>query len=145
MFVFFYTHVRKIQKNLYTTDTQHFHTFSSPSLYRFLSLVSFQFPPFIINVKTVVSSFARFREEKKPKIKSMATVSLHFFFFFFSPSLLCFVLLSGVSFAADPFVSYDFKVSYLTASPLGVPQQVWLETSALYFLPPPPEISDSVS
>lgn len=53
----------------------------------------------------------------------MATVSLHFFFFF-SPSLLCFVLLSGVSFAADPFVSYDFKVSYLTASPLGVPQQV---------------------
>ncbi|KAJ4913141.1 Monocopper oxidase-like protein SKS1 [Raphanus sativus] len=54
----------------------------------------------------------------------MATVSLHFFFFFFSPSLLCFVLLSGVSFAADPFVSYDFKVSYLTASPLGVPQQV---------------------
>lgn len=34
------------------------------------------------------------------------------------------MLLSGVSFAADPFVSYDFKVSYLTASPLGVPQQV---------------------
>ncbi|RID78732.1 hypothetical protein BRARA_A01527 [Brassica rapa] len=56
----------------------------------------------------------------------MATVSLHFF----SPSspafasLLCFLLLSGVSFAADPFVSYDFKLSYITASPLGVPQQV---------------------
>uniref|UniRef100_A0A1J3K2F8 Monocopper oxidase-like protein SKS1 n=1 Tax=Noccaea caerulescens TaxID=107243 RepID=A0A1J3K2F8_NOCCA len=48
---------------------------------------------------------------------------------FFSPcpvlaSLLSFALLSGVSFAADPFVSYDFKVSYITASPLGVPQQV---------------------
>ncbi|XP_059657474.1 monocopper oxidase-like protein SKU5 [Cornus florida] len=27
-------------------------------------------------------------------------------------------------FAADPFVSYDFEVSYITASPLGVPQQV---------------------
>ncbi|CAN8273947.1 unnamed protein product [Cochlearia groenlandica] len=44
------------------------------------------------------------------------------------PSLsLCFVLLSavsGVTFAADPFVSYDFKISYITASPLGVPQQV---------------------
>ncbi|CAA0396442.1 unnamed protein product [Arabidopsis thaliana] len=39
-------------------------------------------------------------------------------------SLLCFALLSAVSFAADPFVSYDFRVSYLTASPLGVPQQV---------------------
>ncbi|CAB81335.1 Pollen-specific protein precursor like [Arabidopsis thaliana] len=38
--------------------------------------------------------------------------------------LLCFALLSAVSFAADPFVSYDFRVSYLTASPLGVPQQV---------------------
>ena len=57
----------------------------------------------------------------------MATVSLHFS----SPSsalasLLCFLLLSGVSFAADPFVSYDFKLSYITASPLGVPQQVCL-------------------
>lgn len=57
----------------------------------------------------------------------MATVSLRFFSS--SPSsalasLLCFLLLSGVSFAADPFVSYDFKVSYITASPLGVPQQV---------------------
>ncbi|GLT40288.1 hypothetical protein SLA2020_144340 [Shorea laevis] len=33
-------------------------------------------------------------------------------------------LLSGLCFAADPFVFYDFKVSYITASPLGVPQQV---------------------
>ncbi|CAH8384653.1 unnamed protein product [Eruca vesicaria subsp. sativa] len=51
----------------------------------------------------------------------MATASLHFFSL---SSLLCFLLLSAVSFAADPFVSYDFKVSYITASPLGVPQQV---------------------
>lgn len=27
-------------------------------------------------------------------------------------------------FAADPFVNYNFEVSYITASPLGVPQQV---------------------
>ncbi|KAK4777270.1 hypothetical protein SAY87_017457 [Trapa incisa] len=32
--------------------------------------------------------------------------------------------LSGLCFAADPAVSYDFKLSYITASPLGVPQQV---------------------
>lgn len=55
--------------------------------------------------------------------------------FFFSPcsvlaSFLCFLLLSGVSLAADPFVSYDFKVSYITASPLGVRQQV-----LTFFLP----------
>ncbi|ESQ43424.1 hypothetical protein EUTSA_v10013035mg [Eutrema salsugineum] len=35
-----------------------------------------------------------------------------------------FALLSGFSLASDPFVSYVFKVSYVTASPLGVPQQV---------------------
>ncbi|XP_010532249.1 PREDICTED: monocopper oxidase-like protein SKS1 [Tarenaya hassleriana] len=39
-------------------------------------------------------------------------------------SFLCFALLFGVSLAADPFVFYDFKFSYITASPLGVPQQV---------------------
>ncbi|CAH2070373.1 unnamed protein product [Thlaspi arvense] len=32
--------------------------------------------------------------------------------------------LSGFSLAGDPFVSYIFDVSYITASPLGVPQQV---------------------
>ncbi|GAB2274120.1 Monocopper oxidase-like protein sku5, variant 2 [Dionaea muscipula] len=42
--------------------------------------------------------------------------------------LLCLVahisLLVTFSSAADPFVYYDFVVSYITASPLGVPQQV---------------------
>ncbi|XP_011033926.1 PREDICTED: monocopper oxidase-like protein SKU5 [Populus euphratica] len=33
-------------------------------------------------------------------------------------------LLLSLCSAADPFVSYDFEVSYITASPLGVPQQV---------------------
>jgi hypothetical protein len=33
-------------------------------------------------------------------------------------------LLLSLCLAADPFVSYDFEVSYITASPLGVPQQV---------------------
>jgi len=28
------------------------------------------------------------------------------------------------SLAADPYAYYDFEVSYITASPLGVPQQV---------------------
>ncbi|KAK8709385.1 hypothetical protein V6N13_060401 [Hibiscus sabdariffa] len=32
-------------------------------------------------------------------------------------------LLSSLCFAEDPFVTYDFDVSYITASPLGVPQQ----------------------
>ncbi|KFK26749.1 hypothetical protein AALP_AA8G288500 [Arabis alpina] len=43
----------------------------------------------------------------------------YFFALFFS-----FALLSGFSLAGDPFVSYVFEVSYITASPLGVPQQV---------------------
>ncbi|PPR85878.1 hypothetical protein GOBAR_AA34811 [Gossypium barbadense] len=34
-------------------------------------------------------------------------------------------LLSSSYFLADPFVFYDFEVSYITASPLGVPQQVF--------------------
>uniref|UniRef100_A0A5B7A3R4 Putative monocopper oxidase-like protein SKU5 n=1 Tax=Davidia involucrata TaxID=16924 RepID=A0A5B7A3R4_DAVIN len=33
-------------------------------------------------------------------------------------------LFTTLCFAEDPFVSYDFEVSYITASPLGVPQQV---------------------
>lgn len=33
-------------------------------------------------------------------------------------------LLSSSCYADDPFVYFDFKVSYITASPLGVPQQV---------------------
>jgi len=31
-----------------------------------------------------------------------------------------------LSSAEDAFVPYDFEVSYITASPLGVPQQVFL-------------------
>ncbi|PPD82428.1 hypothetical protein GOBAR_DD20643 [Gossypium barbadense] len=38
--------------------------------------------------------------------------------------LIHIALLSSSCFAADPFVFYDFEVSYITASPLGVPQQV---------------------
>lgn len=33
-------------------------------------------------------------------------------------------LFSSLCFAADPSVSYEFRLSYITASPLGVPQQV---------------------
>lgn len=33
-------------------------------------------------------------------------------------------LFVSLSFALDPFVFYNFEVSYITASPLGVPQQV---------------------
>lgn len=39
-------------------------------------------------------------------------------------SLTHIALLSTLCFAADPYVFYDFKVSYITASPLGVPQRV---------------------
>nr|GMD82494.1 monocopper oxidase-like protein SKU5 [Ipomoea batatas] len=40
------------------------------------------------------------------------------------PLLLCISLLLGFCSAEDPFVFYDFEVSYITASPLGVEQQV---------------------
>lgn len=33
-------------------------------------------------------------------------------------------LLLTLCFAEDPFVTYSFEISYITASPLGVPQQV---------------------
>ncbi|KAL9666457.1 hypothetical protein QQ045_000789 [Rhodiola kirilowii] len=36
----------------------------------------------------------------------------------------CLFMLASICLALDPFVSYEFKVSYITASPLGVPQQV---------------------
>ncbi|KAG9149295.1 hypothetical protein Leryth_003268 [Lithospermum erythrorhizon] len=39
-------------------------------------------------------------------------------------SLLCIVFLMPLCFAEDPTASYNFEVSYITASPLGVPQQV---------------------
>lgn len=42
----------------------------------------------------------------------------------FSVLVVNIFLLLGFSIADDPWVSYDFVVSYITASPLGVPQQV---------------------
>ncbi|PON89473.1 Copper-resistance protein [Trema orientale] len=38
--------------------------------------------------------------------------------------LVYILLVSNLCLAADPTVSYEFHVSYITASPLGVPQQV---------------------
>ncbi|XP_021285539.1 monocopper oxidase-like protein SKS1 [Herrania umbratica] len=38
--------------------------------------------------------------------------------------LILIALLSSLCFAEDPYVVYDFKLSYITVSPLGVPQQV---------------------
>ncbi|XP_073293013.1 monocopper oxidase-like protein SKS1 [Primulina huaijiensis] len=38
--------------------------------------------------------------------------------------LICAVLVVGVCFGADPFANFDLVLSYITASPLGVPQQV---------------------
>ncbi|KAI7993613.1 Monocopper oxidase-like protein SKU5 [Camellia lanceoleosa] len=37
---------------------------------------------------------------------------------------ICISLFSSLCLADDPFVSYEFVLSYITASPLGVPQQV---------------------
>ncbi|KAK8571199.1 hypothetical protein V6N13_025754 [Hibiscus sabdariffa] len=37
--------------------------------------------------------------------------------------LLHIALLSTLCAADDPYVSYDFKLSYITVSPLGVPQR----------------------
>ncbi|KAK4431624.1 Monocopper oxidase-like protein SKU5 [Sesamum alatum] len=37
---------------------------------------------------------------------------------------ICIGLVVGGSFAADPFAYFDMELSYITASPLGVPQQV---------------------
>ncbi|KAL7147566.1 hypothetical protein ABFS83_06G116100 [Erythranthe nasuta] len=38
--------------------------------------------------------------------------------------LICVGLLLGVCFGADPFANFELDISYITASPLGVPQQV---------------------
>ncbi|GFP81791.1 monocopper oxidase-like protein sku5 [Phtheirospermum japonicum] len=43
---------------------------------------------------------------------------------FFPLLVIHICLLLGFSFADDPYVNYEFVVSYITASPLGVPQQV---------------------
>lgn len=59
-------------------------------------------------------------------------------FGYFSVLLLPICLFATFSSAADPFAFFDFEVSYITASPLGVPQQVcfpWiLLPSAIFFL-----------
>lgn len=42
-------------------------------------------------------------------------------------SLFCLIsvaIFPSFSFAGDPYVFYDFRVSYITASPLGIPQRV---------------------
>ncbi|KAM1253776.1 hypothetical protein FF1_041733 [Malus domestica] len=52
----------------------------------------------------------------------MAALSVFSLFALFS--LTHIALLPPLCFAADPFVFYDFRVSYITASPLGVPQRV---------------------
>lgn len=49
-------------------------------------------------------------------LKTMASLSSWFF-----TTLLCFL---DVTFAGDPFVFFDWTVSYTTASPLGVKQKV---------------------
>lgn len=58
---------------------------------------------------------------RKPKSSSMAHPGLSQFCMF---SLVHIALLPILCYAADPYVFYDLHVSYLTASPLGVPQQV---------------------
>jgi len=63
--------------------------------------------------------------------------STAFFFFLVNVSLLL-----TLSSAADPFVSYDFEVSYITASPLGVPQQVLFLLSLAVCLKSPALLAD---
>lgn len=48
----------------------------------------------------------------------------------FSLLALSVCLLLGSSFADDPYVNFEFEVSYITASPLGVPQQVYFFLSS---------------
>jgi len=48
--------------------------------------------------------------------------------------LIHIALLSTLSLAADPTVSYDFKLSYITVSPLGVPQKVPLDSLCRLYL-----------
>ncbi|XP_030947626.1 monocopper oxidase-like protein SKU5 [Quercus lobata] len=43
---------------------------------------------------------------------------------FLSVLLIHITLFVSLCYAADPFVNYEFEVSYITASPLGIPQQV---------------------
>lgn len=41
-------------------------------------------------------------------------------------ALAVLALLAGAALAADPYAYFDWDVSYITASPLGVPQKVLL-------------------
>lgn len=50
------------------------------------------------------------------------------------PLLLVQLLLTGVCLAGDPFVFFDWEVSYITISPLGVKQQVALSLSLPFSL-----------
>jgi hypothetical protein len=52
--------------------------------------------------------------------------------------LLAVAFLAAAAQAADPFAFFDWDVSYITASPLGVPQQVRPYCSLP--LPPPPPL-----
>lgn len=49
-------------------------------------------------------------------------------FSWFFTIFLCFLVLD-LAFAGDPFVYYDWTVSYVTASPLGVKQKVFFSFS----------------
>lgn len=63
---------------------------------------------------------------RKPRSStSMARSGLSLFFLF---SFVHIALLPSLCFAADPTIFYDFRFSYITVSPLGVPQQVHLLT-----------------
>lgn len=57
-------------------------------------------------------------------------------FGYLSLFLLPICLFVTFSSAADPFAFFDFEVSYITASPLGIPQQVcfcWILFSSSVF------------
>lgn len=59
-------------------------------------------------------------------------------FSFLSLFLLPIALFVTLSSAADPFAFFNFEVSYITASPLGVPQQVcflWILFPSSIFFP----------
>lgn len=50
----------------------------------------------------------------------------------FQITLVCIFLFMGLCFAGDPFKFFNFEVSYIEASPLGVPQQVCFFRSLIF-------------
>lgn len=48
---------------------------------------------------------------------------------FFTLFLIHICLFVSLCYAEDPTSRQEFEVSYITASPLGVPQQVWFSCS----------------